>query len=160
MNWSHWTPTEEATLLFVIREGRILLIHKKRGLGAGLINGPGGRIEKGETPLQTAVREVQEEVGISVKDPTFAGELWFDMTDGYRLRGYVFTATQFDGIPVETDEALPEWFDLDKIPYGKMWSDDILWFPLMLAGKRFVGKFVFDGMTMLEHEIVTDRSPS
>ena len=139
--------------MFVIRDGKILLIHKKRGLGAGLLNGPGGRMEKGETPVQTAVRETREELGIEVKNPRFAGELWFDMTDGYKLRAYVFTATRFDGEPVETDEALPEWFDLDNIPFEKMWSDDVIWFPLMLEGKRFVGKFVFDGMTMLDYTL-------
>ena len=50
------------TLLFVIRAGQILLIHKKRGLGAGKINGPGGRLHLGESPLHGAVREVKEEL--------------------------------------------------------------------------------------------------
>ena len=45
VDWTNWTPTERATLLFVIRDGQMLLIHKKKGLGAGKINGPGGRIE-------------------------------------------------------------------------------------------------------------------
>ena len=63
IDWSRWQPTELATLCFVIRDGQILLIHKKRGLGAGKINGPGGRIESGETAEQGAIRETQEEVG-------------------------------------------------------------------------------------------------
>ena len=48
-----WKPVEEAVLCFVRdRENRrVLLIHKKTGLGAGLINAPGGRIEKGESPM-------------------------------------------------------------------------------------------------------------
>ena len=154
INWSTWVPTEEATILFVIQDGKILLIHKKRGLGAGLINGPGGRIEQGETPEQCALRETKEELGIEVRDPRFAGELYFDMTDGYKLRGTVYTATRFTGVPTETDEATPEWFPLDGIPFERMWSDDRLWFPYMLAGKQFVGRFIFDGMTMLWHEVV------
>ena len=40
--------------------GQVLLIRKKRGLGAGKINGPGGKLDPGETFAQTAVREVQE----------------------------------------------------------------------------------------------------
>jgi len=37
--------------LFVIRAGQMLLIHKKRGLGAGKINGPDGRLDLGESLL-------------------------------------------------------------------------------------------------------------
>ena len=47
INWTAWAPKERATLLFVRRHGQLLLIHKKRGLGAVKINGPGGRIEAG-----------------------------------------------------------------------------------------------------------------
>ncbi|MFP6630384.1 MAG: NUDIX domain-containing protein, partial [Myxococcota bacterium] len=60
IDWQAWTPSEYGTLCFVIRDGRILLIRKKRGLGAGKIVGPGGRVEPGETPLACAIREVQE----------------------------------------------------------------------------------------------------
>ncbi|MEO1370466.1 MAG: NUDIX domain-containing protein, partial [Acidobacteriota bacterium] len=57
IDWRRWRPTDRATLVFVIDGGRILLIRKKRGLGAGKVNGPGGRLEAGETPVQCAVRE-------------------------------------------------------------------------------------------------------
>jgi 8-oxo-dGTP diphosphatase len=56
--WATWHPQKCVTLLFVIRAGQMLLIHKKRGLGAGKINGPGGRLHLGESPLHTAAREV------------------------------------------------------------------------------------------------------
>jgi len=59
IDWASWTPTERATLLFVLRDGQILLIHKKTGLGAGKINGPGGRIEPGESAQEGAIREVR-----------------------------------------------------------------------------------------------------
>ena len=51
------------------------------------------------------------------------------------------------------DEAIPIWTPLDRIPYDEMWRDDGLWLPLALAGKRFDGRFVFDGDAMLWHEI-------
>ena len=62
IDWQTWKAHDPATLVFVVRGGRILLIRKKRGLGAGKINGPGGRLEPGESPLDCAVREVQEEL--------------------------------------------------------------------------------------------------
>ena len=38
ISWADWTPTVRATLLFVWRDDALLLIRKKRGLGAGKIN--------------------------------------------------------------------------------------------------------------------------
>ena len=58
IDWKDWKPEELSTIMFVVEENRVLLIHKKRGLGAGKINGPGGKIEKGETPMQCAIRAV------------------------------------------------------------------------------------------------------
>jgi 8-oxo-dGTP diphosphatase len=156
IDWVNWKPTERATLLFVIRDGRILLIHKKRGLGAGKINGPGGRLEPGETPLACAIREVQEELRINAKDVRWAGTLRFQFADGYSLHGEVFTAGDFEGTPTETDEAIPLWFKLDELPYGRMWADDKLWMPLMLAGRKFDGRFIFDGETMLDAEVTKE----
>ena len=152
-DWATWKPAEEATLLFVLDEAarRVLLIHKKRGLGAGKINAPGGRLEPGETPLQCAVRETREEVGVDALNAVQCGRLRFHFTDGYDLLGHVFRAIEWRGVPVETDEALPEWFPLDAIPYDRMWADDTLWLPLLLASETFDGKFIFDNDTMLEH---------
>jgi 8-oxo-dGTP diphosphatase len=85
IDWPNWNPQQRATLLFVIKDGQILLIHKKRGLGAGKINGPGGRLEPGETPYEAAIRETQEEVGITPTDAVQVGELHFQFVDGLSL---------------------------------------------------------------------------
>jgi 8-oxo-dGTP diphosphatase len=154
VNWDRWTPTERATLLFVIRDDCILLIHKKKGLGAGKINGPGGRIEPGEKPEQAAVREVQEELLVTPTGVEKAGELMFQFVDGFSIHGYVFTARECEGVPQETSEATPMWVPLQKIPYDRMWADDRIWIPWMLAGKKFLGRFIFDNDTMLDSEIM------
>jgi 8-oxo-dGTP diphosphatase len=150
IDWGSWEPRDRATLLFVICGGRILLIHKKRGLGAGKINGPGGRIEPPETERECAVREVGEELRIRPSGVRRAGTLRFQFTDGYSIQAEVFTATGFDGTPTETDEARPLWFSVDALPYDRMWADDALWMPLMFAGRAFQGRFVFEKDRMLD----------
>jgi 8-oxo-dGTP diphosphatase len=153
-----WKPRERATLLFVIKAGQILLILKKRGLGAGKVNGPGGRIDPGETPEQCAIRETQEELRITPTGVKFAGELFFQFVEdgrlGHSIHGYVYTASDYEGTPTETDEATPLWTDVSAIPYDKMWQDDQYWIPLMLAGTPFNGKFVFAGDRMLWRAVV------
>ena len=129
-----WRPKEEGTLCFVIQDGQILLIEKKRGLGAGKVNGPGGRIEKGETAEQAAIRETQEEVGITPTGVQWAGELRFQFRDGYSLHCTVYRASGWEGDLMETAEAKPFWVRTDQIPYDRMWADDSYWMPRMLAG--------------------------
>jgi len=152
-DWEGWTAKETATLLFVVQEGRILLIEKLRGLGKGKINGPGGRLEPGETPEQAAVREMEEETHATPLGVQPAGELWFQFTDGYSIRVYVFRADGIEGDLTATAEAIPLWFDLDRIPYARMWEDDAMWLPLLLDRQPFFGKFVFAGERMLTHDL-------
>ena len=154
IDWAKWEPQQRATLLFVIRDKKVLLIHKKRGLGAGKINGPGGRIELGETPIQGAVREVQEELCVTPQNLSFCGKLSFQFVDGLSLHCTVFRAEGYKGIPQETNEAIPLWVSLENIPYDKMWQDDQYWMPLMLNGKLFDGYFLFDDDIMLDKRIV------
>ena len=82
-----------------------------------------------------------------------AGELLFQFTNGHSIHGYVFTATGLKGKPKETYEATPMWISEKNIPYHKMWADDRIWLPLMLAGKKFTGRFLFDGDMMLGCEM-------
>jgi 8-oxo-dGTP diphosphatase len=154
--WSTLTPKDVATLLFVRRGLELLLIRKRRGLGAGKINAPGGRLEPGETPEEAAIREVQEEVGVRPLGARHRGELRFIFTDGYTLLCHVFLADGCEGEPVETAEALPLWVPIDAVPYAEMWADDALWLPRMLAGWTFRGRFVFDGDRMVEAALDLD----
>lgn len=156
-DWSRFTPTERAVIAFAVRDGRMLLIHKRRGLGAGKINGPGGRIEPGESPREAAIRETREEVGVELRDPAERATLHFAFRDGYSLTVYVFVARDFEGEPVETEEAVPFWTPVDSIPYDRMWADDAHWLPLVLDGAYVEGKFEFDGDAMLSCELESRR---
>ena len=153
-DWAIWQPRVRATLLFIVREEKILLIHKKRGFGAGKINGPGGKVDPGETPLESALRETFEELGIKPMGTQASGELHFQFRDGFSLHCTVFLAHDFEGEPQETDEALPFWISLDAIPYDKMWADDRHWLPLLIRGAHFTGYFEFEGEQLLSREII------
>lgn len=142
-----------ASLCFVLHEKEILMIRKKRGLGAGKINAPGGRLESGETALEAAIRETQEEVGVTPLNPRHRGNLHFQFTDGLALHCAVFLAEACVGEAVETEEAIPHWMKPSEIPYHDMWADDVHWLPGMLEGKCFNGYFHFDDEVMLSHHL-------
>ncbi len=153
IDWNHWRPQERGALCFIIKNGEVLLILKKRGLGAGKMNAPGGKIEPGETALEAAIRETQEEVGVTPFNPKARGELFFQFHDGYSLHCIVFLAYGCDGTPVETGEAVPMWTKLDSLPLEKMWADDALWLEKLLRGEAFRGYFTFDGERMVSQDL-------
>lgn len=153
IDWNSWQARDLATLVFVVRDDRVLLIRKKRGLGAGKINGPGGRLDAGETPLACAVREVQEELRCTPLDLEQLGEIRFQFVDGYSIHVFVFRGSGPEGEPEETDEATPLWARVDALPFDEMWADDRLWLPLVLDRRPFTARFVFDGDAMLDHSL-------
>lgn len=158
INWASWKPDERATLVFVLNGDKILLIRKKRGLGAGKITGPGGRVDGEESLQDCAMRELREEVGLQAKSLSAHGDIAFQFADGYALHVFIFVTHETSGVAIETDEAQPHWFPIDNIPYDEMWEDDRYWMPQVLAGQSVSARFLFDGDAMLGKAVETRPS--
>ena len=156
IDWSGWQAKDPATLVFVFRDDEILLINKKTGLGKGKVNGPGGKVEPGETPEAAAVRECHEELDIRVSKLEYCGEHRFQFLDGYSIHVWVYRTRDFEGIPTESREASPLWTRMDQIPFEKMWEDDKYWLPKVIRGERFQARWIFDGDRIADHEILPD----
>ncbi|MGF6172227.1 8-oxo-dGTP diphosphatase [Ensifer sp. 4252] len=60
---------ELASSVILERDGRYLLVRRANPPSADMYAFPGGRAEPGETPEQTALRELQEETGIHAHTP-------------------------------------------------------------------------------------------
>lgn len=134
----------EATLCFLIDGDHVLLIEKKRGAGAGFYNAPGGKIESGETPRESVIREVQEEIGVSVRSLEKISELRFVFGTDPFSTVHGFRSTEFEGEPRETNEAVPTWFHRTNLPFDEMWAGDKHWIPRVLAGESIQGTVWFD----------------
>ncbi len=126
---------------------QVLLGRKKKGLGLGNIVGLGGKLEAGETPVQAMVREIEEESGLSVAEadlsPRGVLTYLFPHREAWSQESTVFVCAEWEGIPRESDELDPEWFDVAALPVDEMWDDARHWLPGVLAGTQVRATFTF-----------------
>ncbi|MFZ4116233.1 MAG: 8-oxo-dGTP diphosphatase [Chthoniobacterales bacterium] len=157
--WKSWQPITRTSLCFILRGEEILLIRKKRGIGAGKVNGPGGHLEPGESAMEAAIREVQEEVKVTPCGLKKMGELSFQFVDKNSSPQHcvVFIAQGFLGEPEETEEAIPFWSHHTQIPFDEMWADDRDWIPGMLveASKNLYSDFTETANNSLAPEVAS-----
>ena len=135
------------TLCIVHKDNKVLLDMKKRGFGEGRWNGFGGKVLPQETIEQGMLRECLEEGKFVPKDFTKFAVFNFNFPAGKQKLNcvvHVFKALDFDRQPQETEEMKPHWFAIENIPYDNMWSDDKIWLPLFLQGKKLKGEFYFN----------------
>jgi 8-oxo-dGTP diphosphatase len=143
------------TLLFLMKDNQILLAMKKRGFGVGKWNGVGGKADPGEDEYQAAIRECQEEIGVTPIDPKLVGKIkFYDKADAsFGHYAHIFVTDKWEGEPTETEEMKPQWYNLADIPYDQMWADDIHWLPLVLEGNLFEATITTDGDKLYSYDI-------
>ena len=143
------------TLCYIKKDDKTLMLHriiKKNDIHEGKYNGLGGKMEAGESPEECIIREVEEESGLLISNPHLCGVLTFPafdhMTDWYV---FVFTATQFSGDLIESDEGILQWVDDDKLLDLPLWDGDQIFIPLLSQGQFFSGKFIYENGKLVEH---------
>lgn len=139
----------QATLVYLIRDDKVLMLHrnKKEGdLHLHKYNGLGGKIEEGELPIQAAEREFKEESGALVKGLTLAGFLKFPRFDreGRDWLVWVYQAHDFLG---KLEEDGPEgtllWVPVDEVLKLPLWEGDREFLPHVFNQKYFEGIFYY-----------------
>ena len=148
-------PLRQATLCFLIKGDQVLLAMKKRGFGKGRWNGVGGKPNPGENIDQTAIRETQEEIGVTLKHAEVRAVLDFYFPDNpdWSQQVIVYFSKSWEGIPGETEEMKPLWYKKNNLPLNEMWPDDKHWLPQALEGSMIRAEFLFG-----ENDTVLDFS--
>lgn len=140
----------KTTLCFLMKENKILLAMKKRSFGEGKWNGVGGKVVGKESVKEAAIREIEEEIDVVVSKnqlkPVALIDFAFVEKPEWNQRCAVYVAKKWEGKPKETEEMRPKWFSFKKLPFNKMWIDDVHWVPHILKGKKITAKFYFGNL--------------
>lgn len=102
-------------ILVVSEDGKILTGTRHNDFGYGLICGPGGHIDPGETPEEAAIRESEEEFGIRPIDIELIGHGPEEPDTG--LAPHIFLCTKYEGELECADLEMtnPQFRDIDEI---------------------------------------------
>ena len=104
---------ELTTLCMVYRPGQVLLQNRVKADWQGYAL-PGGRVEPGESIVESVIREMKEETGLTVFEPKLCGIKQFPIENG-RYIVFLFKTDRFEGELLSSDEGVMEWIDRDCI---------------------------------------------
>jgi 8-oxo-dGTP diphosphatase len=148
-----------ATLCYVIdkEKNTTLMLHRikrENDIHEGKWNGLGGKFDPRETPEECVIREVEEESGLKISSPRLHGLLTFPLFDGKDdWYVFLFTADQFKGELIVSNEGHLEWIPNDKLLDLNLWEGDQMFIRWLLNGKFFSAKFVYEQKKLIDYSV-------
>ena len=108
-------PIRKAVRCYLIKDNEVVLTKYKKGnKKEGYYDIPGGKIEEGESPKQTAIREMKEETGIEIQNLKYKGIMTIEYPDRMFIFD-TFISKEYEGEPQEFEENTSEWIDIDEL---------------------------------------------
>lgn len=105
---------ELTTLCMLYRGEEILLQNRVKTDWRGYCF-PGGHVEPGESIVDSVIREMQEETGLTVKTPKLCGIKQFPI-DGGRYLVFFFKTDIYEGELSSSEEGKVEWISRKDLP--------------------------------------------
>lgn len=118
--------TEQVTLTnmcMVYDDKGNVLVQDKIDENWGGLTFPGDHVEKGESFVDSVIREVYEETGLKIENPRICGTKDWPREDGSRYIVVFYKTNKFSGTLKSSDEGEVKWMPLEQMKKEKMASD-------------------------------------
>lgn len=148
------------TLCYIEKDGKTLMLHrnkKENDIHEGKWIGLGGKLEAGESPEECVLREVEEESGLILKDPTLRGVLTFPNFKGHDWYVFLYTATEFEGNLIESPEGDLHWIATKSLLDLHISEGDRLFLSWLREKKMFSAKFIYDGDDLVDYSMTEEH---
>lgn len=123
------TEKVELTALCLIYKGNLLLLQNRIKEDWKGYTFPGGHVEKGESIVDSVIREMKEETGLTIRNPKLCGIKQFPI-EGGRYLVFLFKTDEFEGELVSSDEGTVEWIDREELQQFQTVEDFFEMLPL------------------------------
>ncbi len=144
----------DTSLIYIEQEGCYLLLHrikKKKDVNKDKWIGVGGKFLPGETPEACALRETQEETGLTLLDPQYRGIVDFKSTGWPEERMHLFWADRFTGALKDCEEGTLEWVPKEKVKELPQWEGDRIFLRLLEENAPFFHlELAYEGDTLVK----------
>ena len=132
----------DSTVCYLKKDNKVLMIKFSKKWGT-VYAPPGGKFEKGESPLDCVIREFKEETGLILVNPKLQGiSYWQDSSEGII---FVYTAEDYEGKQTLTsDEGNLEWIRIEELLTIKQFEQNEKFTPYLFKNELFEGKFLLD----------------
>lgn len=150
-----------STLCYIEKENKYLMLHrvvKKNDVNKDKWIGVGGHFEDGESPEECVLREVKEETGYTLTSYQYRGLVTFVFADVEMEYMSLFTADGFEGEPIECNEGVLEWVDIEDVWKLNLWEGDKIFFRLLDENVPFFSlKLVYSLQGQLEYAALNGK---
>ena len=127
-------PIELTNMCMLRRDDGKVLVQNRVDPNWGGLTFPGGHIEPGESLVDSVIREMREETGLTVRNPRLIGSKSWMQKDGSRYLVLLYTATEYEGELHSSEEGDVAWMTLDEMRAGQMVEGMELYFRVYLDG--------------------------
>ena len=110
-----------------------------------------GKIEDGEIPKQTAIREMKEETGIDIKNLKYKGIMTIEYPDRKFLFD-IFISNECEGEPQEFEDNTSEWIDIKELLQKEKILSNI-----MILDRFFIKGLIDDNYNFSMHIVVDEQ---
>ena len=115
---SRTTPTILTNLCMVedLENGKVVLQYRspEKNHWSGYAF-PGGHIEEGESLVESVIREIEEETGLTIFNPRLVAVKNWEPDDGTRYIVFCYKATEFTGQLRSSEEGEVSWVEKDQL---------------------------------------------